>query len=355
MNKKTVIAATITTISLILIAVGMQAVEVARANPIPWCFNPQMTVTIQSPVNGANYGLPVLVSFTSQGDMQFSVSDNASQNYVRSFFYVLDGQNMATSGMRFAGTKTTEIYPEDPVYSYNFSGQAYLINLTDGLHNLTVYYGAVNNISYIGSPDEWIVYNHLSWQATSQFYVNSSLTPSPTPSPTPTLTPIPTQTQLTIDLANGNYMNNVVVGQPVYFSAVVNNGIPPYTYQWNYRPYYVGTDIGDLYPAGDTIQGATSQNFTFTPNSTGHYLITVRVWDSARAEGYFMSLPPGIWVNIEEATPTQAPSSTPSPTPRTSPIISPSPSAPEFPTWIVIPLILVSALLAIYKKRGNKQ
>jgi hypothetical protein len=171
---------------------GLQFVKVADANPIPWAFNPVMTITIQSPENGTISALPVFVSFTSQGDHQFSVSDDSTQDWVRSFFYVLDGQNMRTSGMRFVGTKTTEIHPADYVYSYNFSGQAYLTNLADGLHSITVYYGAVNNISYVGSPDELIYYNP-SWQATSQFYVITE-NPSPTQSPNPTTNPSPTTT-----------------------------------------------------------------------------------------------------------------------------------------------------------------
>jgi hypothetical protein len=128
------------------------------------------------------------VSFTSQGDQQFSVSDEITKDWVRSFFYVLDGQDMRASGGRFAGTKTTEI--NSPPYCYNFTGQVYLTNLTDGPHSITVYYGAVNNIGYIGSSNELIYYNPV-WQATSQFYVDSKPTPSPTSSPSPTSTNTP--------------------------------------------------------------------------------------------------------------------------------------------------------------------
>ena len=191
MDRKAFIAALSTLLFLISLLIGMQAVGTAKANPIPWCFNPQMTANIQSPVNGANCALPVLVSFTAQGDWQFSVSDNLTQAYLRSFFHVLDGQDMRTSGQRLAGTKTTEIYG-DPVYKYNFSGQANLTDITDGLHSITVYYGAVNNASLIGSPSERVVYNP-SWAATSQFYVDSKLTSTPTtePTPSPILSPTP--------------------------------------------------------------------------------------------------------------------------------------------------------------------
>jgi hypothetical protein len=77
-------------------------------------------------------------------------------------------------GMRFVGTKTTTISEQGSKYSYVFSGQAYLTDLADGPHNITVYYGAVNRIGYVGTPEEQIVIN-TAWQATSQFYVVNNL------------------------------------------------------------------------------------------------------------------------------------------------------------------------------------
>ena len=64
--------------------------------------------------------------------------------------------------------------------------------MADGPHNITVYYGAVNKINYVGTPQESIYYRSIdynpTWQATAQFYVDSKLasgltiTPSSTPS-----------------------------------------------------------------------------------------------------------------------------------------------------------------------------
>jgi hypothetical protein len=172
-------------IAVILLLISLAAIEVgiADANPLPWAFNPQMTVTIQSPANGTINSLPVLASFISQGDWQFSVSDDPAKEWVTSFFYVLDGQNMGSMGMRFVGTQNTTISEKGSKYDHNFSGQAYLTNLADGPHTITVYYGAVNKISYVGTPQEHISYN-TAWQATSQFYVQNKLTPSPTPTQT---------------------------------------------------------------------------------------------------------------------------------------------------------------------------
>ena len=106
MKRRCAVFAVVFAVSILI---GIQAVEVVDANPLPWLFDPQMTVTIQSPANGTISSLPVLVSFTSKADNQFSVSDNTSEEWVRSFFYVLDGQDMKTMGMRFEGTNTTTI------------------------------------------------------------------------------------------------------------------------------------------------------------------------------------------------------------------------------------------------------
>jgi hypothetical protein len=181
--------------------------------------------------------------------------------------------------------------------------------------------------------------------STGAYLIYATVTDSLNSSATSNVTTVTVKLYLQIDLASHNYMNNVSVGQPVYFSAVVSNGVAPYKYQWYYQPYYVGTAIGDLYPTGNKTEGAASQNFTFTPNSTGYYLIEVRVWDSAGAEGYFMSLPPGIWVNAKDSVSTLSPSISPTPDSSQSPI--PSPSIPEFPFWVLLPLVLLASVLVI--------
>jgi hypothetical protein len=201
-----------------------------------------------------------------------------------------------------------------------------LANLSEAVHNVTVYYGW----QYLGTNNPSLERFEVFDYQSAIFTVSTELPPIPTPSP------------LTIDLADGNYLNNVSVGEAVHFSAVVTDGVPPYRYQWYFRPYYVGSAVGDLYPTGNTTEGANTQDFSFTPNATGHYLITVRVWDSSGAEGYFMSLPPGIWVNAQEATPTQ------SPTPM------PSPTIPEFPLWVVLPLLTAASALLFLGKKCKK-
>jgi hypothetical protein len=199
--------------------IGIQAVEVANANPIPWAFNPQMTISIQSPQNGTKNSLPVLVNFTSRGDNQFSVSDDASETYVRSFFYTIDGQDMETMGIRFEGTNTTTIYENGVKQGFYFNGQVYLTNLADGTHNITVYYGygPVNKGGHVdGTSKERIIYNP-TWQATSQFYVDSKLASGLTITPSP----IPTDSQSMPSINKGPTLPAELNEPIVYIIAIV--------------------------------------------------------------------------------------------------------------------------------------
>lgn len=206
-------------------------------------------------------------------------------------------------------------YPTNSIMIAQHNGSVVLPTLSEGEHKITVYANYTYPIGTNSNPS-----------AIESSYYNSTVFFTITIAPTSTLSPSPTW--LTIDLADHNYMNNVLVGQPVYFSAIVSNGVPPYRYEWKYRPYYVGTAIGDMYPTGDWIKGPTTNNFTLKANLTGSYLIEVKVWDSAGAEGMFMSLPPGIWVNAEATTPTQSsiitPTTSPTPTRYPSPSINTS-------------------------------
>src|SRR4030042_1098124 len=179
MSNKTFMATIIILAFLISLVAGMQSVEVVEANPLPpsW-MHPKMAITIQSPQNGTDNALPVFVNFTAQSSGHFSLSDNQTQDWIRAFYYVLDGQNMSSLGINFTETQLTGTYPTDSDHYYDYSGQAYLTNLTAGIHSITVYYGVLINNAFI-------VYN-ASWSATSQFYVlteNPLPTLSPTPSP----------------------------------------------------------------------------------------------------------------------------------------------------------------------------
>jgi hypothetical protein len=215
-----------TAVILLLISLSIIEVKVVDANPIPWAFNPQMSITILSPENETISALPVLVNFSSLGDFQFSVSDDLTQEWVRSFFYVLDGQNMNSIGMRFVGTNTTTIHEQGSKYGYNFSGQAYIANLTDGPHTISVYYGAVNKIDYVGTPQEHVGYNS-SWQATSQFYVDSKLVPSLAP----TQTPKPNTTYLVLTPTEVRGIDSNMLSNTEFIMVVI---VKVYAWFWDY-------------------------------------------------------------------------------------------------------------------------
>jgi hypothetical protein len=358
MSKKTFMATIIITAFLISLVAGMQTVKVAKANPIPWFANPQMTVTIQSPVSGATCALPLLVSFTAQGDWQFSVSDNATQDYPRSFFYVLDGQDKAHSGLRFAGTKTTQIYG-DPVYKYNFSGQASLTDITDGIHSITVYFGAVNKIGLVGTPSESIVYNP-SWQATSQFYVDSTITPTPTLAPAASTSPTPTSTP-TLNVSLSESASALNFGNRVNFTVTVEGGKAPYTYTWN-----VEESLGSR-----IIETTASPYYSSDAFGIGSHHVYVQVADAENNSATTLT------VAFEVLpSPSAAASPSPSPTLTVSPIVTllesptlqptlltnqtPNKTQDNFtPTLIIAVLVVVAvvvvALLVYFAKHKGKK
>ena len=303
----------------------MHVANVAKANPIPWCFNPQMTVTIESPANETKFALPVLINFTAQGDWQFSISDNVTQEWLRSFFYVLDGQDLHTSGLRFTGTKTTDI-SGDPVYSYSFSGQANLTNLADGPHTITVYYGAVNSVALIGSPDERIMCNP-TWAATSQFYVNSTLTPSQTLKPTPT----PSTVKPAMNASLSESASALNFGNTINFTVYVEGGQEPYTYTWNIENspgYFIEETTTSPYYSSDTF-------------SIGSHHVYAEVKDAGNNTAKTL-------VVAFEVLPN--PSSTVSPFSSTQQPTT-SPSAPELPAWVIVAFVAASILLVLFGKK----
>jgi hypothetical protein len=160
---------------LLSIVATIQVVKVAEANPLPpsW-MNPKMDITIQSPLNGTNNALPVFVNFTALCSGEFFISSDytSHEDWINAFFYVLDGQYMKSSGTNFTEIQLTATHP-DVDHFYEYSGQTYLTNLTDGSHSITVYWGVLVKV---GTPAEFIVCNE-SWSATSQFSVNTEAAP----------------------------------------------------------------------------------------------------------------------------------------------------------------------------------
>jgi hypothetical protein len=61
----------------------------------------------------------------------------------------------------------------------------------------------------------------------------------------------------------------IVLGESVDFTSTVSGGTPPYNYQW--------------YLNDTAVSGANDPSWTFTPTSTGYYLVCLKVTDGASA------------------------------------------------------------------------
>jgi len=162
------------------------------------------------------------------------------------------------------------------------------------------------------------------------------------------------------------------LGQSQLFTATPNGGSGTYiSYQW--------------YVNGAAQPGQTGPTFNYHPTTTGTYSITVTVTDSsggtssqspnATAKASTTSTPTSTSTITPTPEPTITPSSTTTPTPTmtitttttptasithsTQPTLNPqlSPTIPEFPTWIILPLSIAIALTVtiLSKKRAVKQ
>jgi len=189
---KKLLATTIILSTILALVASIQVVEVVDANPLPPNWMASMTITIQSPLKGVINDLPLLVNFSAQSSPVFYLSGTQIDSYTGDFFYVLDGQSMSYGGTKIADTQMTVTSQN----KHQFSGQTYILNLIEGPHNITVYWGASSNNR---------IYYDESWSTNTQFYVinenpsptpKTTLTPnSPIPSPSPSPTSKPNLTQ----------------------------------------------------------------------------------------------------------------------------------------------------------------
>jgi len=185
MSEKTVMAGLIISAFLFSLAAGIQAVNVAKANPIP---NEQISpppIVIQSPLNTTYDQNDIQLNFTVVG-----ASEYYPMTYKLSLiYYSYDGEFHYNSwGMNL----------DKDQYCTNLTG------LSKGEHTLTVYAEGVG--SYYISSSQWTQYTLESVQTvtftmskdppstpspTTTPYQTLDPTESPIPSPTPTLTPTP--------------------------------------------------------------------------------------------------------------------------------------------------------------------
>ncbi len=157
----------------VLVVLMLIIIEVADANPFPMFGG--MSFTIHSPSN-RTYVLPIQVSFSAVGNdniyLQSEIGEGGGEKYSGSFYYVIDDQDMRQSGIKIENCHmTTPTGTGDD--RHFFDGQTLLTNLTQGPHNITVYWGVK---TYQG------ILNNPSFAKTAQFSVGSSIeTAQPSP------------------------------------------------------------------------------------------------------------------------------------------------------------------------------
>lgn len=147
------------------------------------------------------------------------------------------------------------------------------------------------------------------------------------------------------------WWRTIGANQTTEFIAYGTGGTPPYTFQW-YTTYLDPTT-----PAEDWItvpvQNSNSSTFKFVASALGRYGISVKISDLNGDSKYQSFQPMGIVVTVQ-STPMVQPSTTPSQT--SSHSISPTPTIPEYPTHILLTLIIlttIAMICIIVKKSSN--
>ena len=348
MGKRAIIASLI----LVSLLIGLQAVEVTNANPLPpsW-MNPQMTIGIQSPLplqTMRTYGLPILLNFTAECSWEFALVNtppaSPSQDWIRAFYYVLDGQDMSSAGVNFTQIQTVT-NANDSDHYFDYCGQAIVANLSNGDHNVTIYWGVLVNV---GTPYQQIVFNP-SWSASSQFYVDSTFpsnspspTPNPCPSPSASYSPTPSP-EAGINASLAESASALNFGNRINFTVSVEGGNAPFTYAW--------------YIDGELVENSTSPYYATDSQAVGshHVYVEVKDADNNTAETLspeFNILPSLTYMPSSSISPTQQPTTEPSQTPDRPQI---GDSAPVIiPASMILFAIIVVGLLVYFGKRRGK-
>ena len=214
-----------------------------------------------------------------------------------------------------------------------------------------------------------IYYQRGDWQRT--FLVSSAQTPIPSSSPTPS--PSPSPPEFTARFVPSS-LEVTIKNQPLADYVDTNDSNPSLYYgfrlkdheniqDWNYAPiYYVGiSSYGTYYKA-------STSDYTVVSFPLGSYPLT-GILGSGQVDLQVMALignevptnyengtvygfdgVTSVWSDVQTIT---IPISSSSPT-ATFTTLTPSPSIPEFSTWIVVPLVLAATLLIVYKRKGKR-
>jgi hypothetical protein len=158
---KKLLATTIILATILALVIGIQAVEVADANPLPPPYVGGIAITIQSPSNSSSFSsssIPVVFNATANSFFYLSEAKQDKSTYWNGdFFYVLDGKNMTNQGIKIENVQMRE----DDSLRHIFTGQFYITNLAEGYHTITIYWGVqlsssrILNASYLSQTSQF--------------------------------------------------------------------------------------------------------------------------------------------------------------------------------------------------------
>jgi hypothetical protein len=185
----------------VLSFLGIQLISSAGANPNMFMKPHYCNISIQSPQNGTQNAVPILLNFTVK---EWDISD------AYSYFFILDGQDYQL-GVKIEKIQLAaqENLSEEHVFSYvetTLAGHVVLPSLPDGAHNVTVFIGQALGDGVIRPA------NVDPFSTTANFDVDSTIQSSPPPQETE---PKPFPTTL-VATASGTSVAAVIIGLLFY-------------------------------------------------------------------------------------------------------------------------------------------
>lgn len=207
MGKKTFMAAIIITVFLISLPVGMQAVDVAKANPIPYPPTPnkdEPNLQVQNPQNFTSYSLEDTTTIT----LNFTITKPISWNLTQpNFGFPAIGKIQTVNATQNDRLIFNDFLGADFLNGTGEWSKEYSVNLNDfnlGLNKIEVSVYAMT----FSTPDYYVetAVKTYPMYVTDTIYLNftdsspvpavtlvPSLSPSLSPIPTPSLIESPTQ------------------------------------------------------------------------------------------------------------------------------------------------------------------
>jgi hypothetical protein len=165
-----------------------------------------------------------------------------------------------------------------------------------------------------GSIDEVRVYNRALTSAEISQIINVEATPTPTSSPT-----------LTVSLSES--ASALYYGNTVNFTVLADGGTKPYTFGW--------------YIDGQIAQTSASQYFSTNSQAVGSHHVYVKVTDADNNSATTLTVEFNV-LSVSSSSPGLSP--------------TPSPSIPEFPTFVAVPILMAVVLagLIIFKRKCTR-